>query len=131
MVRAIAPTSMHVKAIPGDCPDTKDSHSWGRLVGGQVVDGILSICPKCANMAAWGPDLLRLGEEKQAGMALLRSSCRWLTKGALSGILPGFLGSGLTGVWWGALARQKEKWLFPSLSAELATLVSKNIKIRR
>lgn len=83
---------MHVKAIPGDCLDTKDSHSWGRLVGGQVVDGILSICPKCANMAAWGPDLLLLGEEKQAGMALSRSSWRWLAKGALSGILPGFPG---------------------------------------
>lgn len=92
MVRAIAPTSMHVKAIPGDCPDTKDSHSWGMLVGRQVVDGILSICPKCANMAAWVPDLLRLGEEKQAGRALLCSSCRWLAKGALSGILPGFPG---------------------------------------
>lgn len=30
----------------------EDSHSWGRLGGGQVVDGTLSICPKDASVAA-------------------------------------------------------------------------------
>lgn len=40
--------------LPGECPATKDSHSWDRLVGRQVVDGTLSICPKGANVAARG-----------------------------------------------------------------------------
>lgn len=127
MVRAIAPTGMHVKAIPGDCPVTKDSHSRGRLVGGQVVDGILSICliwpPGVQICSGWGRKASRNGTLAAA------AADGWL-KEPLVVSSQGSLGSGLTGVWWGALARQKEKWLFPSLSAELATLVSKNIKIR-
>lgn len=113
MVRAIAPTGMHVKAIPGDCPDTKDSHSWGRLVGGQVVDGILSICPKCANMAAWGPDLLRLGEEKQVGMALSAAAADGWLKEPLVVSSQGSLGSGLTGVWGGGTGKAKGEMAFP------------------
>lgn len=98
--------------LPEECPATKDSHSWGRLVGGQVVDGTLDICPKRANVAARGPAFLWLGEEKQAGTALSCISCRWLAKGALSRTHSGF-----PGIWAhrvvGALVGTKGQMAFP------------------
>lgn len=73
-----------------------------------------------ASVAATGSGLLWLGEEKQVGMALVAP---------VVSTHPGFPGAWAHSVVGGHWLEQKEKWLLPSLSAELAALVSKNIKI--
>lgn len=52
MVGTTAPTSSQVNGVSGESRAKEDSHSWGRLGGGQVVDVTLNICPKGASVAA-------------------------------------------------------------------------------
>lgn len=92
------------------------------------MDGTLNICPKGASVAAGVQVCSGWGRKSREGW-LSRRRCRGLAR--VGPVIPsqGSLGSGLT-EWWEALVGAKEERAVALvLSAELATLVSKNNKI--